>query len=418
MKSRWLRMVCVSWLLIAAATTQTIAQDGRGGVPGAFLYHGVGARALGMGGAYTAIANDVTGIYWNPAGLATMNPFQISFMHTKFYLDTSLDFFAFTAPSVKYGSFALAMMTVNSGDFEQRTALNEVVGSFDSKELAFFASWSRELFRGFALGFSYKMVEQSIMDFSARGHGLDLGIKGRLFGFDSGLTFRNLIRPKITLSSDKQTYPMQISAGFAKTFLSDQLLLSMDFSKIAGWGKTEVSLGGEFRFVNRLALRAGVGQESVTFGAGFSFGKVDVGYGNAGNSDLGLSHRYSLDYSFGGLGVVADATPKVFSPTGELNISRISLKVKSREKIQKWSFAIKDVKQRVIREFNASGVPPKEIIWDGRDATGALVEDGSFTYLFAAKTVRGHDMRREGLLVAIDSQGPQGLITGAEDSRQ
>jgi hypothetical protein len=92
--------------------------------------------------------------------------------------------------------------------------------------------------------------------------------------------------------------------------------------------------------------------------------------------------------------------------------------VKSREKIQKWSFAIKDSKQRVIREFNAEGTPPKEIIWDGRDANGALAQDGSFTYLFAAKTIRGHDMRREGLLVAIDSQGPQGVISGDEEGRQ
>ena len=34
-----------------------------------FLAVGVGARALGMGNAFTAVTNDVTSGYWNPAGL-------------------------------------------------------------------------------------------------------------------------------------------------------------------------------------------------------------------------------------------------------------------------------------------------------------------------------------------------------------
>jgi hypothetical protein len=39
-----------------------------GGYPGAYLRNGIGTRAMGMGGAYVSLSNDVTGIYWNPAG--------------------------------------------------------------------------------------------------------------------------------------------------------------------------------------------------------------------------------------------------------------------------------------------------------------------------------------------------------------
>ena len=47
---------------------------------------GVGARALGMGGAYTGVANDYSALFWNPAGLAQMEYGEFSFglFHTNF----------------------------------------------------------------------------------------------------------------------------------------------------------------------------------------------------------------------------------------------------------------------------------------------------------------------------------------------
>ncbi|MCJ7811774.1 hypothetical protein MUP95_00430, partial [bacterium] len=50
---------------------------------GAFMRSGVGARPLGLGGAYVAACEDVTSIYWNPAGLTSMKTFQIHGMHAE-----------------------------------------------------------------------------------------------------------------------------------------------------------------------------------------------------------------------------------------------------------------------------------------------------------------------------------------------
>ena len=49
---------------------------------GDFLTNGIGARALGLGGAYVSIADDATATYWNPAGIAggTHN-YQVCLMH-------------------------------------------------------------------------------------------------------------------------------------------------------------------------------------------------------------------------------------------------------------------------------------------------------------------------------------------------
>ena len=49
---------------------------------GDFLTNGVGGRALGLGGAYVSIADDVTATYWNPAGIAGISDnYQFCLMH-------------------------------------------------------------------------------------------------------------------------------------------------------------------------------------------------------------------------------------------------------------------------------------------------------------------------------------------------
>ena len=160
--------------------------------------------------------------------------------------------------------------------------------------------------------------------------------------------------------------------------------------------------------------RIGANQNSVTFGAGFNFNAFDFGYSNVGGSDLGSSHRFSIDYAFGGFGVAAHASPHIFSPSGEQSVTRISLKAKSREEINNWMFAIVDGEGNAVRQFARNGPPPKEIVWDGRDGMGALVADGRFRYVFHVTTVEGKSMNSEGRLVTIDSKGPHGTFASSE----
>ena len=70
----------------------SFASDGGAGQAGAYLKMGVGARALGMGGAFVAVSDDATASYWNPAGLAKLQKDQASFMHAKLKLDRNFDF--------------------------------------------------------------------------------------------------------------------------------------------------------------------------------------------------------------------------------------------------------------------------------------------------------------------------------------
>ena len=52
-----------------------------------FLKIGVGARAMGLGGSFTALANDVSTLYWNPAGITNFNGFSLAVTHTEWFAD-------------------------------------------------------------------------------------------------------------------------------------------------------------------------------------------------------------------------------------------------------------------------------------------------------------------------------------------
>ena len=72
-------------LFLLTATPLVYSQTVAGKYAGEFLAIGVGGRPLGMGGAFTAVANDVTAAYYNPAGLAALDYPQLSLMHDQRY---------------------------------------------------------------------------------------------------------------------------------------------------------------------------------------------------------------------------------------------------------------------------------------------------------------------------------------------
>jgi hypothetical protein len=70
---------------------------------GAFLKIGVGARAVGMGEAFVAVANDPSTIVWNPAGLASILRQEVQFTHAEWPGDINYDFLVYVMPSRRLG---------------------------------------------------------------------------------------------------------------------------------------------------------------------------------------------------------------------------------------------------------------------------------------------------------------------------
>jgi len=103
-----IRAALVIALALACATEPVRAQTSLGGQrvgtsSGTFLKIGVGARPVGMGEAFVAVANDPSTIYWNPAGLAGLLRKEVTFSHTEWPADVNYDFVAAVLPVEKLG---------------------------------------------------------------------------------------------------------------------------------------------------------------------------------------------------------------------------------------------------------------------------------------------------------------------------
>ena len=98
--------------------SQTVSKTGT--TAAQFLKIGVGARALAMGGAYSAVSNDATALYWNPAGLSSMKKNEILLDHQDWILDVDLDFIG-GSYKTPFGTIGAAISAMYMGEMEVTT---------------------------------------------------------------------------------------------------------------------------------------------------------------------------------------------------------------------------------------------------------------------------------------------------------
>src|SRR5438105_5010133 len=100
-----------------------------------FLSHGPGAEARALGEAYTAIADDVSAIYYNPAGLV-VQPGAVHAEHTPAYEGGRYNFLGAHYPS-SYGSFGFGVIQYADSDIEGRQTLSDPPTSLSASQTAF-----------------------------------------------------------------------------------------------------------------------------------------------------------------------------------------------------------------------------------------------------------------------------------------
>ena len=282
--------------------TAALADDGSAGL--AFLKLGVGARAIGMGDAYTAVAGDASSVYWNPAGIMNVESVDVTLMHSEWFQDIRYEY----AGGVRsYGDYAVGVGVVGlyMDDLERRDGPTaEPIGHFGVFDFAITGTYARRLTDNLNVGGSVKYLSEKIDDVTATGFAVDLG--GRydvpnFEGLSAGIAVLNL-GPQMKFIEDGFDLPVMYKLGAALDVpfeaLNGDVVIAADAVMPAG-GDTKVHFGLEYEFADMIALRfgyrSGWDNHNVSMGLGVKVSNFRLDYAIVPfYSELGDTHRVSL----------------------------------------------------------------------------------------------------------------------------
>jgi long-subunit fatty acid transport protein len=265
--------ILIFGVLLPTILASALFADQKGTSTATFLRIAQGARAEGMGGAYTAVANDAHATYWNPAGLAQVTRRSLALNYLKFIEEINSQFASFALPvnSIK-GTLGVGVTYVDYGSIERRDGTGATVGGdADVTSYATNVSWGQAFGDRFALGIGGKFINQDLAGETGSGFAVDLGALGFVIPnkLALGLSILNL-GPQIKTGTRDEDLPQTITGGLAFYAIPEKLTLALDISKERD-SDARLHTGFEYLLQSRFMVRAGY-QDNQEAGGGLSAG--------------------------------------------------------------------------------------------------------------------------------------------------
>ena len=270
---------------------------------------GSGARSLGLGGAFTAVADDATSTIWNPAGLPAVDDLTITLSSARLSLDRRHSFIGLIK-SVGNGGLGLSVVNAGVDDITSYNSNGDRTGSFNHNSNAFALSYGHDL-GAVSLGASARMYMDSFGDHSSTSGfaGADIGLLGhnKASTFSYGIAARNLG----SAIGDNQV-PVKIAGGLAYRVLHKHVAtFSVDVEhEIIDLPESPTSLhiGTEYLIANTFAIRGGTklntDRTQLFAGFGVNVGGLQLDYAlkaadsAVNNLDDDSTHFFSISYSY------------------------------------------------------------------------------------------------------------------------
>lgn len=302
---------------------------------GEFLSTGIGARALGMGGAFVSIADDASASYWNPAGMIFVQRRELVLMHSERFgslvnYDAGSYVQQLGRDNENRSAFGFSFLRVGVDDIPYTRKITtesgvELIGidrEVSEADWGFFFSYAKLMNRTLALGGNVKVIRKSVGDDSALGFGFDVGLLYKPWRrLSIGANIQDATSTFLIWNSETESilptarlglsYPFLFPSIRGKLNVAAALDARFEGRKYAtaywiGEASADVRLGLEYWYDNLVAVRVGQEQHAETdfmAGAGlrlpFSGNTLGLDYAFLSNGhDLDDTHRVSGSFIF------------------------------------------------------------------------------------------------------------------------
>ncbi len=303
----------VSLVILFAMTISTVSSaqvvTKVGTTAGKFLSVPVGARAMGMGGAFVGMAGDASALYWNPSGIARLYQTEAMFSHADWLADISFNYGGVVVPVGDIGTVGVSFTSLTMDEME-RTTEAQPEGTqqfFSAGSFAVGVSYAKNLTDWFSIGGTFKYINEYIWNSSASGFAVDIGTLFNTpfpgltfgagianFGTKMNMTGDDLLLPvgvtnnngsnqniNARLATDNFELPLTLRIGVAYQPIADEdqvLTVAVD-AYHPNDNSESINIGGEYSVFQRIvSIRGGYkglwlqdSEEEFTLGAGLNY---------------------------------------------------------------------------------------------------------------------------------------------------
>ena len=296
-------------LVLVLCFAPTAVDAGESGDAGAlFLRIGVGARASGMGDAFSAVAKDASSVYWNPGAMAAVLGTHLMVLHSEYLQSVRLEQAAVTHET-EYGTLGLGFTGLFMDDMDRFPDSSNPTGIpqgvFSAFDISFAVGFSRYVLPNLSAGIAAKSVYEKIDESTAKGVAFDVGLfhVSQIEGVNFAATITN-IGKAIHFESDQFTGTdfalprvVKVAGSFEREYpaLRGDVLATLDIL-FPNDGDVKQHGGVEYAYMKKLFLRGGFkggyDSQGATFGIGVKYRGYSLDYAVLlVSNDLGESHR-------------------------------------------------------------------------------------------------------------------------------
>jgi hypothetical protein len=324
------KIFLISILLVEMASAQF---DNVGTSAANFLKIGVGSRAAGMGGAYSAQVADASALYWNPSGIAHITSPQVIFSSFNWVAKMKHSFLAAAIPTGR-GTFGLSLIYFDMGEMTKTTELSPGgEGTFTASDFAIGLGYGTKISDRFAVGMQAKLIRETISFSSATAFAIDagtqyvtrfyglrigmavtnFGTKMRLYGTDNKVdvdAYEDLgANPDVIahLNTDDWSIPMAFRFGLSMTPIGKNGFIKQDMAEVTvNWEYFDPRdynpyyiLGVEAKVLDVLYIRSGMQFKFMQFSDDLTDETDNSDFQDALDSEDGFGYVQNMAFGFG-----------------------------------------------------------------------------------------------------------------------